>query len=45
MADGTIWREIEATLRREIIAGQYPPGEKLPTEAMLSTRFGVNSLG
>lgn len=42
MADGAIWREIEATLRSEIIAGQYPPGEKLPTEAALSTRFGVN---
>ena len=38
----TIWREIERALRGEIERGRYRPGEKLPTEAALSTRFSVN---
>lgn len=33
---------IADTLRDEIAAGVYPPGAKLPTEAALSARFGVN---
>lgn len=37
-----IYREIEDTLRREIGEGRYRPGDKLPTEAVLATRFGVN---
>jgi len=37
-----IWRQIYETLSREIGAGRYPKGEKLPTEAMLATRFNVN---
>lgn len=37
-----IWREIERALRSEIEQGRYRPGEKLPTEAALSTRFSVN---
>jgi GntR family phosphonate transport system transcriptional regulator len=40
---GTIvWREIEDTLGREIADGKYPAGSKLPAEADLATRFGVN---
>lgn len=42
MTRQAIFREIEDALRREIADGRYKPGEKLPTEAALSTRFGVN---
>lgn len=42
MGRKAIWLEIEATLRAEIADGHYRPGDKLPTEAALSTRFGVN---
>ncbi|MEM7544701.1 MAG: phosphonate metabolism transcriptional regulator PhnF [Pseudomonadota bacterium] len=38
----TLWRSIEAALRRDIANGRYRPGDKLPTEAELSRRFGVN---
>ncbi|MFN4192196.1 MAG: phosphonate metabolism transcriptional regulator PhnF [Tabrizicola sp.] len=37
-----LWSAIAATLRDEIGAGHYRPGDRLPTEAALSTRFGVN---
>ena len=37
-----LWSTIAATLRAEIAAGHYRPGDKLPTEAELSARFGVN---
>ena len=42
MARSTIWREIAATLRAEIARGHVPPGNRLPTEAELAARFGVN---
>ncbi|OAN77082.1 phosphonate metabolism transcriptional regulator PhnF [Sulfitobacter sp. EhC04] len=42
MARTPIWRSIATTLRGEISAGQYAPGDKLPTEAVLAARFGVN---
>jgi GntR family phosphonate transport system transcriptional regulator len=43
MDDGTaLWRQIERTLAAEIAAGQFRPGERLPTEAELARRFGVN---
>lgn len=38
----TLWSAIAATLRAEIAAGAYAPGARLPTEADLSVRFGVN---
>lgn len=38
----TLWTAIAATLRCEIAEGLYCPGDKLPTEAALSARFGVN---
>jgi GntR family phosphonate transport system transcriptional regulator len=38
----TLWRAIAAELRTEIAAGCYAPGAKLPTEAALAARFGVN---
>ena len=37
-----LWRQIHETLSDEIDAGLYPPGAKLPTEAELASRFGVN---
>lgn len=37
-----IWSAIAATLTEEIAAGHYRPGDRLPTEAALSARFGVN---
>jgi GntR family phosphonate transport system transcriptional regulator len=37
-----LWLAIAATLRGEIADGRYQPGAKLPTEAELSGRFGVN---
>lgn len=38
----TLWSAIAATLRSEIAEGAYAPGARLPTEAELSARFGVN---
>jgi GntR family transcriptional regulator, phosphonate transport system regulatory protein len=42
LAKQSIWSAIAATLTGEIGAGHYRPGDKLPTEAALATRFGVN---
>lgn len=37
-----LWQAIAASLRAEIETGHYRPGDRLPTEAQLSARFGVN---
>src|SRR6056297_3817140 len=37
-----LWTTIEATLTGDIAEGRYRPGEKLPSEAALAARFGVN---
>ncbi|MYM55465.1 phosphonate metabolism transcriptional regulator PhnF [Thalassovita mangrovi] len=37
-----VWKSIATALTSEIAAGHYRPGDKLPTEAELSARFGVN---
>ncbi len=37
-----IWKSIATALTADIGAGRYVPGDKLPTEADLSARFGVN---
>lgn len=37
-----LWISIAATLRAAIAEGQYPEGSRLPTEADLAARFGVN---
>jgi GntR family phosphonate transport system transcriptional regulator len=37
-----LWRSIADELRAGIAAGVYPEGARLPTEAALSARFGVN---
>jgi GntR family phosphonate transport system transcriptional regulator len=42
MGRSPLWTAIRDTIRDEIAAGQYRAGEKLPTEARLADRFGVN---
>ncbi len=37
-----IWRRIAETVGAEIASGTFAQGDKLPTEAALSRRFGVN---
>lgn len=37
-----IWKEISQALRSDIAERIYAEGDKLPTEAELATRFGVN---
>lgn len=37
-----IWQAIANALRSELSDGRYTPGDKLPTEAALARRFGVN---
>ncbi len=38
----SLWRQIAQSLEREIAAGLHRPGARLPTEAELTSRFGVN---
>lgn len=42
MARSALWREIAGTLADEIARGHAAAGERLPTEAELAARFGVN---
>jgi len=42
MTTTPLWSSIATALRGEISAGQYRPGDRLPTEAALARRFGVN---
>ncbi len=42
MARTAIWAAIAGTLAGELAQGLYPAGAKLPTEAELAARFGVN---
>lgn len=37
-----IWQSIANALRSDLAEGRYAPGDKLPTEAALAERFGVN---
>lgn len=37
-----LWEQILNEISAEIDAGRYAPGDKLPSEAALSARFGVN---
>lgn len=37
-----VWRSIYTTLSGDISGGRYAQGDKLPTEAALARRFGVN---
>jgi GntR family transcriptional regulator, phosphonate transport system regulatory protein len=42
MTRTSIWKSIATTLTAEIAGGHYRPGDRLPTEAELAARFGVN---
>lgn len=42
MARTPLWKSIADALRQDIAQGRFPPGTKLPTEATLAARFGVN---
>lgn len=37
-----VWQAIANALRSDLAEGRYAPGDKLPTEAALAERFGVN---
>lgn len=37
-----VWQAIAAALRTDISEARYRPGDRLPTEAQLAARFGVN---
>ncbi|WP_136637346.1 phosphonate metabolism transcriptional regulator PhnF [Pseudooceanicola onchidii] len=37
-----LWQHISSTLTDDITTGRYKPGDKIPTEAQLAARFGVN---
>ncbi|MBC2771671.1 FadR family transcriptional regulator [Rhizobium sp. AQ_MP] len=39
---GTLVQKLGDTLRKSIVAGQFPPGSKLPSEAQLSEAHGVS---
>ncbi|MGL4287040.1 MAG: phosphonate metabolism transcriptional regulator PhnF [Phreatobacter sp.] len=38
----TVWRQIAEAMEADIVGGGLPPGSRMPTEAALSARFGVN---
>lgn len=42
MSQAPVFRAIAATLTAEIASGGYAMGDRLPTEAQLAQRFGVN---
>jgi GntR family phosphonate transport system transcriptional regulator len=42
MGRSPLWISIRDTLRDEIATGQYRAGDRIPTEARLADRFGVN---
>lgn len=42
MPTAPLWSSIADTLRADISGGKYRPGDRLPTEAALAKRFGVN---
>ncbi|NDH20337.1 MAG: GntR family transcriptional regulator, partial [Rhodobacteraceae bacterium] len=42
MKNQTLWQGIASDLEKEIVAGSLARGSRLPTESMLSQRYGVN---
>lgn len=42
MGRSALWTAIHDALSEEIAQGHYAPGDRLPTEAQLAERFGVN---
>ena len=37
-----VWKQIEKELLADIVRGEFPPGDKLPSESALAARFAVN---
>jgi GntR family phosphonate transport system transcriptional regulator len=37
-----LWRQIAERLEKNMVAGRYQPGERLPTEHQMAEEFGVN---
>lgn len=42
MAAAALWTDLRDTLAGELAAGRWAAGDRLPTEAQLAQRFGVN---
>lgn len=42
MTPPALWTTLRDALQADIAAGRYAPGDRLPTEAQLAQRFGVN---
>ncbi len=42
MPRNALWKSIAQSLTGDIASGRYGPGDKLPTEAEMAARFGVN---
>lgn len=42
MPRSALWKTIAETLAADLAAGRYAPGARLPSEAELAARFGVN---
>ncbi|WP_246075625.1 GntR family transcriptional regulator [Nonomuraea terrae] len=41
MTGGQVYTQVADRLREQIVAGEFPPGGVLPSEAQLCTKFGV----
>jgi DNA-binding GntR family transcriptional regulator len=39
-----LYEEVKADLTRRLVAGEFPPGAKLPSEASLAQGYGINRL-
>ena len=42
--DGPIWQQIRRALADPILNGQWPPGTRIPTEALLTKKFGISRM-
>jgi len=42
MLEAPLYLEVKQALTRELVGGQWPPGEALPSETELARRFGVS---
>jgi GntR family histidine utilization transcriptional repressor len=42
--DGPIWQQIRRALADPILNGKWPPGTRIPTEALLTKKFGISRM-
>lgn len=42
MSEQPAWARIEADLRARILAGEWLPGDRLPTQAQLAEHYGTS---